>query len=608
MSVILFIVLISIAFSIFRTNQSKADSPPTTISVSLKDFIQSKTDEGLDLIEIEDGSLTAEIGKPVVPYLQKKYLFSKEYSIQSVDMLVREDLKEGTGLKLPVFKFENDQLNHQEKITKAPDAQFYPPQTYTFDIDENEDGTKLLTVTIFPFFYNAQTTDFQYYRKFEFSVLFINSFIHITSFTPEKPIYEPIETPHFDAIIHYEDSKPAYVVAQLTIEDESNHVIASLPIEELTDLPTGEVNVSFNWINNNNITGNLLARLELNDKEGNLLDFKRSSFTVGSSDAKISEFRISKDRIVPKEPIKFYVKMQNTGSIKLSGELIIKITENTTEIKTFSLAFNNIPPMGDFVYEDVWQTTEVTFGKKYFLTAHVLFNSNSSEPAIKYVTLNTPPEASFTLSPPEAFSGTEIKMDASMSYDKDGEIVEYSWMFDDETKGLGKTTTHTFYEPGEYLVRLTVIDNAGDASQIAKKIIIREKTQKIILRLFIGKKTYYIDELEQTMDTEPIILEGRTLLPIRYVAEAIGAKVGWIQSEKKATIDLGTTHIELWIGNSMAMVNGKSVSIDSTNSNVKPIVIPPGRTMLPIRFVAEQLGCLVEWLPETREVKITYSK
>ena len=130
--------------------------------------------------------------------------------------------------------------------------------------------------------------------------------------------------------------------------------------------------------------------------------------------------------------------------------------------------------------------------------------------------------------------------------------------------------------------------------------------EQIIIRLYIGKTYYYVNDELLEMDVAPIIREGRTLLPIRYVAEALGAEVGWNGKEQKVTITFKGTTIELWIGKNTARVNGEYKLIDPTNPNVKPIIIPPGRTMLPIRFIAENLGCRVDWDPKLREVKITY--
>ena len=129
----------------------------------------------------------------------------------------------------------------------------------------------------------------------------------------------------------------------------------------------------------------------------------------------------------------------------------------------------------------------------------------------------------------------------------------------------------------------------------------------IIIKLVIGSRMIYVNGKPDFMDVAPIIMEGRTLLPIRYVAEPLGAEVSWDPIDKKVTVVLNDTVIELWIGKPVAKVNGKFVYIDPDNHKVVPIIIPPGRTMLPVRFVAENLGCKVEWEASTRTVTIIYT-
>ncbi|NLN87572.1 MAG: copper amine oxidase N-terminal domain-containing protein, partial [Syntrophomonadaceae bacterium] len=105
-------------------------------------------------------------------------------------------------------------------------------------------------------------------------------------------------------------------------------------------------------------------------------------------------------------------------------------------------------------------------------------------------------------------------------------------------------------------------------------------------------------------DGSPSIIEGRTLLPSRFAATPLGAEVGWNESDRKVTVALGATEIELWIGQSNALVNGNTVPIDADNPNVKPLILND-RTMLPLRFVTEKLGCGVEWDEATQKVTIT---
>lgn len=127
----------------------------------------------------------------------------------------------------------------------------------------------------------------------------------------------------------------------------------------------------------------------------------------------------------------------------------------------------------------------------------------------------------------------------------------------------------------------------------------------LVLRFYIGDDTYLVDSTAKKMDIAPVILESRTFLPIRYVAEELGAKVDWSQDEKRVTITMGSKKIELWIGNNSASVNGSFQLIDSSNPKVVPFILPPGRTMMPLRFISENLGALVEWFPPS-EARITF--
>ncbi|HEY5000420.1 MAG TPA: copper amine oxidase N-terminal domain-containing protein, partial [Candidatus Cryosericum sp.] len=107
------------------------------------------------------------------------------------------------------------------------------------------------------------------------------------------------------------------------------------------------------------------------------------------------------------------------------------------------------------------------------------------------------------------------------------------------------------------------------------------------------------------IDVSPQVVQGRTLLPIKWVAEPLGASVAWDAAERKVTVVLGTTTVELWIGKSTARVNGTTVAIDSQNAGVVPLIVS-GRTMLPVRFVAEQLGAQVDYDAVDRKVTITW--
>jgi len=124
--------------------------------------------------------------------------------------------------------------------------------------------------------------------------------------------------------------------------------------------------------------------------------------------------------------------------------------------------------------------------------------------------------------------------------------------------------------------------------------------------LHIGASTFTVNGVKMTLDSPPVIKNGRTLVPIRAIIEAFGGTVSWDTTTEKATVTLGKKTIALWIGKSAATVNGVSTLVDSTNAKVVPEIIS-GRTMLPLRFVTENLGAAVGWEQGTQTITITYT-
>lgn len=132
---------------------------------------------------------------------------------------------------------------------------------------------------------------------------------------------------------------------------------------------------------------------------------------------------------------------------------------------------------------------------------------------------------------------------------------------------------------------------------------VAETTGKILM-LTIGITTMLADGKPVSLEAAPVILNSRTLLPIRAVVEAVGGTIAWNASAQKVTITRSSTTLELWIGKNAAKLNGKSVLIDS-NAKVVPI-IKNGRTLLPLRFVAESLALDVQWDSPTQMITISY--
>lgn len=111
-----------------------------------------------------------------------------------------------------------------------------------------------------------------------------------------------------------------------------------------------------------------------------------------------------------------------------------------------------------------------------------------------------------------------------------------------------------------------------------------------------------INNKQVSADVMPVIQKDRTLVPARAVFENLGGTVEWDQNTYTATVKYDTTVVILKINNKVATVNGKEKMLDV------PATIINGRTLIPVRFVAEELGFQVGWIDSTRTVTISSEK
>lgn len=122
--------------------------------------------------------------------------------------------------------------------------------------------------------------------------------------------------------------------------------------------------------------------------------------------------------------------------------------------------------------------------------------------------------------------------------------------------------------------------------------------------MLVGNPVMTINGTEREIDpgkgTSPTIINGRTLIPVRALIEALGGTVGWDESARKVTLTLNGSVITLTLDSATATLNGKESVLDTA-----PVEIDD-RTMLPIRFIAESFGFAVGW--DADEQKITISQ
>ena len=99
---------------------------------------------------------------------------------------------------------------------------------------------------------------------------------------------------------------------------------------------------------------------------------------------------------------------------------------------------------------------------------------------------------------------------------------------------------------------------------------------------YVGGEKTQIDP--GNTEVAPLIENGRTLVPVRFVCEAFGGTASWNSDSRIVTLSASGKEISAKIGEKTLFVNGEAKEIDA------PATISEGRTLLPLRAVAEALG------------------
>ena len=161
--------------------------------------------------------------------------------------------------------------------------------------------------------------------------------------------------------------------------------------------------------------------------------------------------------------------------------------------------------------------------------------------------------------------------------DKDNSNVKLTKVNDDE---------YTFTMPkGKVSVDATFVQkDAADDNSAAEK--------SKVIKLQIGSRIVNVDNEAVIYDTAPVIRNDRTLVPIRIVTETLGGKVDWNGVTKEVTLHIDGKEIKMTVGKTLEKYG------------VAPVIID-GRTFVPVRFVADELGATVAWDDATKTVTIT---
>ena len=262
------------------------------------------------------------------------------------------------------------------------------------------------------------------------------------------------------------------------------------------------------------------------------------------------------------------------------------VVEAVSEDAAYDVDFYTVGEDGKYV-----DAEELSFTNSYDYSKSS--SSGSSGGSTKYtVTLEDTDNGSVESNRTKASKGTTvtITVDPEAGYEVDDIVVE--------TKA-GKEVEVTDKGDGKFTFKMPAA-NVTVSVDFAKADVEDSDAKEEVeyIQLTIDSVIAWVFDEYVANDVAPVIRNARTMLPARFVAEALGGVVTWNEEAQKVTIVNGEDTIEIFIGEPFATVNGNPVELDS------PAFIENDRTYLPIRFIAENMGATVTWDADARTVTI----
>ena len=219
--------------------------------------------------------------------------------------------------------------------------------------------------------------------------------------------------------------------------------------------------------------------------------------------------------------------------------------------------------------------------------------------------------------PPEGFETEEESILVQGTVRDEGSGVKSLTLLLKPAQGQTQEQTLTWNSEGKFEAQvklslgnqeltLRAEDAQGNISEVKRQILRKELIKELIIKLRIASKTAMIGDRETLLPVAPQIFRGRTMVPLRFLAEAFGAKVQWLASRQEIQITYREKFITLWLNQTRVLIEDL---LDSSKPPVqKQLDVYPylnqGTTMIPIRFISDEFGARVEWKADIQEITI----
>ncbi|MEG6568773.1 copper amine oxidase N-terminal domain-containing protein [Thermoanaerobacterium thermosaccharolyticum] len=303
-----------------------------------------------------------------------------------------------------------------------------------------------------------------------------------------------------------------------------------------------------------------------------------------------------------------------------TGDITLTVSGSAGATGTVTVATAKAP-----VTATVSSTPNVIIGQSNQAAGDVILTESKSEAvqsstyngSSAYLDVSLPSGVTFASAPTFTVTKGDLQLDGTVTKVSDSEYkvrVKASSSTPSTIKISNiKLTVDRTVPVGDLKLKIggtALVENTGDnyypnnntlVEPVVAKVATPAPTNTTANVVFtIGSTSYTVNGTTQTMDVAPYVKNGRTYLPVRYVAQALGvSNDNILYNNGVVTLMKDNTIVQLTIGSNVMVVNGVSITMDT------PAEISNGRTMLPFRWIAQAFGAQVNYDANAKTVTIT---
>lgn len=234
------------AASVDEPDVSIAAEPlPTNPEIELPDY-QIRSADGYDHVTIPSGDVLIEPNTPIVPLYRLEYEVPPGVVVQDVQVQQRDGLQTSIGLNLPLAVMTPDAFPEPNGIPIEPEPGWCPDRQLDWRVIPGADGTSALAVTLYPFEYNAQTTESRFYKEYTLEIETLDSRVRIDTLFTDSKTYAPGDPVTVKLWLNAEGEAQDAFADTVIRQYGSDELVAGLLLENLSGL-VGTASYTATW-------------------------------------------------------------------------------------------------------------------------------------------------------------------------------------------------------------------------------------------------------------------------------------------------------------------------------------------------------------------------